>query len=579
MDNNMDNNFDNNLDNSLDNNPDNNLDNNFDNDFDNDSENNTDNSFENDFYGYEPQKPMTEKSYSMDQVSEALDTEGFQPQKPLLHPDPYEPPSDEQGFNPIRHTAVYADNRFVGDTEPQQTGQGQTYYPAQPDSRYYGNDAAQPLYDSPSAAPAPPEKKRGMNTALMVVIIVLGAMLAASLCGIVAYSVYKSSSSTSSDSDKKDSPITEIPGFTIPGYGNGDNDDNGGGGLKIPSTTVAPEHKESDFSDKAIKDYAGLQIADKPEDVNTNPEYNAEYAFKAAADSVVSVLCFDEETDKNSDATSQGSGIVISEDGFIITNAHVVGNSKTAYLIKVVTADGKEYKAGVVGFDARTDLAVLKLVDAKGLKPAVFGDSDKIELGEDLIVIGNPGGIEYQNSMTKGIVSAINRDASSKNIVKYIQTDAAINPGNSGGPAVNSCGQVIGVASAKIADEKYEGMGFCIPSAQVKQIVDSLIRNGYVDGRVKIGVSGNAVGESEAQMYNLPKGIIIYGITEGGPCDNTDLRENDIITEFDGKQITSFADIYEALEGHKEGDKVKLKFYRQDNGKEYEIEITLQADK
>ena len=291
------------------------------------------------------------------------------------------------------------------------------------------------------------------------------------------------------------------------------------------------------------------------------------------------MLCFDKNTDNNSDAVSQGSGIVISEDGFIVTNSHVVGNSKTAYLIKVVTADSKEYKAGVVGFDGRTDLAVLKLVDAKGLKPAVFGDSDKIELGEDLIVIGNPGGIEYQNSMTKGIVSAINRDASSKNIVKYIQTDAAINPGNSGGPAVNNCGQVIGVASAKIADEKYEGMGFCIPSAQVKQIVDSLIRNGYVDGRVKIGVSGNAVSESDAQMYNLPKGIIVYGITEGGPCDKTDLRENDIITEFDGKTITSFADIYEALEGHKEGDKVKLKFYREDNGKEYEIEITLQADK
>lgn len=546
-------------------------------------DNNTDNNFENDFYGYEPQKPLTEKNYSMDQVMDALDTGEFQPQKPLLHPESDESPATEQGFNPIRHTAVYADNRFVGESVPQQTGEH--YYPPQPDNRYYGGDgAARSVYDAPGAAPAPAEKKRGMNTALMVVIIVLGAMLAASLCGIVAYSVYKSGTGASSSTENNDSPINDIPGFTIPGYGNGDNGGKGnngdnGGGFKIPSATEAPEHKESDFSDKADKDYAGLQIAEKPEDAKTNSDYNAEYAFKAASDSVVSVLCFDKNTDNNSDAVSQGSGIVISEDGFIVTNSHVVGNSKTAYLIKVVTADSKEYKAGVVGFDGRTDLAVLKLVDAKGLKPAVFGDSDKIELGEDLIVIGNPGGIEYQNSMTKGIVSAINRDASSKNIVKYIQTDAAINPGNSGGPAVNNCGQVIGVASAKIADEKYEGMGFCIPSAQVKQIVDSLIRNGYVDGRVKIGVSGNAVSESDAQMYNLPKGIIVYGITEGGPCDKTDLRENDIITEFDGKTITSFADIYEALEGHKEGDKVKLKFYREDNGKEYEIEITLQADK
>ena len=178
-----------------------------------------------------------------------------------------------------------------------------------------------------------------------------------------------------------------------------------------------------------------------------------------------------------------------------------------------------------------------------------------------------------------GIVSAINRDASSKNIVKYIQTDAAINPGNSGGPAVNVYGQVIGIASAKIADEKYEGMGFCIPSAQTKEIVDNLIKNGFVDGRVKIGISGNAVTASQAEVYDLPRGIVVYTIQEDGPCVGTELKPEDIITEFDGKKIATFSDIYEALEEHKAGDKVKLKFYRYKEVKEYEIEITLQADK
>ena len=270
---------------------------------------------------------------------------------------------------------------------------------------------------------------------------------------------------------------------------------------------------------------------------------------------------------------------MISEDGFVVTNAHLLDNSKTAYAVKVVTADGKEYTAGVVGVDGRTDLAVLKLVDASGLKAATFGDSAKIQLGEDLIVIGNPGGIEYQNSVTKGIVSAINRDASSKNIVKYIQTDAPINPGNSGGPAVNKYGQVVGVASAKIVDEKYEGIGFCIPSAQVKQIVDSLIRNGYVEGRVKIGISGTTFTQSEAESYGIPRGILVKSIDENGPCGHTDLQENDVITELDGKNVTSFAAVYTVLEEHKPGDKVKLKFYRSSDKEEHEIEITLQEDK
>ena len=293
----------------------------------------------------------------------------------------------------------------------------------------------------------------------------------------------------------------------------------------------------------------------------------------------MSVLCFTDKTTDNNNVASQGSGIVLSSDGYIITNSHVVGNSKTAYAIKVVTADNKEYKAGVVGYDARTDIALLKLVDASGLKAATFGDSEKIKQGEDIIIIGNPGGIEYKNSMTKGVISAINRDASTKSIVKYLQTDAAINPGNSGGPAVNMFGQVIGVASAKIVDEKYEGMGFCIPSAQVKEIVDKLMKDGYVSGRVRIGISGVALSSVQAEYYGVPCGIKVQSITEDGPCYDTELQEGDIITALDGKEIKTFSDIYLILEDYKDGDKAKLKFYRQTTGKDYEIEITLQADK
>ena len=553
-----------------------------------------DNNFENEFYGFEPQKPITEKE-SSNPPENVPDMYSFNPQKPLMQnesaaqqpqqmpPQPQPPmppqqpahPRDDQGFNPIQHTAVYSDNRFVGAQPVQMPPQPQSQYrrdmypPQQP---YYP-----PVYLTGTQSPETKEKeakKNKVNTALVVIVVVLGIALLASLLGMYSFLVMNAKDKENKNSGNNSFFSQDIPEITIPDNGGNSPIDN------VPSTTEpAKTHDESDYSDKTDKDFKGLNLLDKPSDAETNKEYGAEYAFNSASDSVVSVLCFEDEIGDNTKSTTEGSGIIISSDGFIVTNSHLINNSKTAYAIKVVTSDGKEYTAGVVGFDSRTDLAVLKLKDAKGLKAATFGDSDKLELGEDIIIIGNPGGIEYQNSMTKGIVSAINRDASSKNIVKYIQTDAAINPGNSGGPAVNNFGQVIGVASAKIASEQYEGMGFCIPSAQVKTIVDKLIKNGYVDGRVKIGITGVAITATQSEVYNLPRGIVVYTIDKGGPCDNTDLKAEDIITKLDGTKITSFADIYSELEEHKAGDKVKLGFYRQSDGKDYEIEITLQEDK
>ena len=482
-------------------------------------------------------------------VPPAWQTPPVQPPAPPVQGMQQAPPfaPEQDSFNPIRQTAVYDDNRFIRMPSA----------PAAP---------AVP-YDAPQQ-----QEKSKVNKGLIVVIIVLSALLGVGLLGIVGYSLMQSKTPSVSSKNESDQ-VFPIPDFTWPNSGGTFGD------RVVPATTAPAEHKESDYSDQANSSFAGLTLADKPADAETSSAYNAEYAFKSASDSVVSVLCFSGDTTDNTNIDSQGSGIVLTADGFIVTNSHVVNDSKTAYAIKVVTADGKEYKAGVVGFDSRTDLAVLKLTDATDLKPAVFGNSEQIDLAEDVIIIGNPGGIDYQNSVTKGIVSAIDRDASSRNMVKYIQTDAPINPGNSGGPAVNMYGQVIGVASAKIVDEKYEGIGFCIPSVQVKQICDTLIRNGYVEGRVKIGITGSAVTSSESLTYGMPRGILVSTIDENGPCGNTELKPDDIITEFDGKPITSFAEMYEALEPHKAGDKAKLKFYRESDKKEYEIEITLQDAK
>lgn len=415
--------------------------------------------------------------------------------------------------------------------------------------------------------PKPPKKKMGGG--LIALIITLSVLLVGSVVGLAVYAV-NSNNNTDNDSsfgDKRNN-------FTIP-YNYGYGDDIFG---TEPETTVpAVVHEESDYSNQVSKNYSGLKLEDKPKDAD-NKKYTAESAFNNVSDSVVGIVCYSGEITTVENCSSQGSGIILSSDGYVLTNSHVIGNSKTAYLIQVVTADGKEYTAGVVGYDSRTDIAVLKMDNAKDLKTATFGDSSKIELGEDIIAVGNPGGLDYQNSITKGIVSALNRELSSTSLVKYIQTDAAINPGNSGGPVVNLYGQVIGMATSKIVSEQYEGMGFAIPSQTVKEIVDELIKNAYVSGRVKIGISGTNVTASMASQYDVPQGIMVAEIVEGGPCDGTKLKTEDIITEADGTEVKTFSDIYKVLEKHKAGDKIELKYYRASDDSEGTVEITLQED-
>ena len=578
--------------------------------------------------GFEPQHPFAPQppQYAPQPPQYAPRPQQYTPQSPQYAPQPpqyapqppqYAPqPPAQDTFNPIEHTAEYKDGAFERPSTPQpgpdvdfsdfmdepaapqdlreayksfdepeeaQKVQKASYAPALGTQQPY----ARPNYTVPPMQPVPPVQQVQPQTAapkqksskgLIAVIIVLSVLLAASLIGILVYSINDSARNNSSSGKseiEEDDPFKDIiPDFTFPR-----DDDKPRKDDEPKATTPAPTspvHKESDYSDQTNKNYSGLVLEKKPADAAAGT-YNAETAFTKASPSVVGVLGYTDSDEKS--LGSEGSGIIMSEDGYVLTNAHVIGNSKTAYSIRVVTEDGVKYTAGVVGFDSRTDIALLKIKDAKGLTAATFGDSEELSLGEDILIIGNPGGLNYQNSMTKGIVSAIDREASSKSIVKYIQTDAAINPGNSGGPAVNMYGQVIGIASAKIVDEKYENMGFCIPSATVKKIVDDLMKQGYIEGRVKIGITGYAVTSSDMQMYDIPRGIVIQDIDENGPCGGTGLKSEDIITEADGTEITSFADIYKVLENHKEGDKIKLKYYRYSDESEGEVEVTLQADK
>lgn len=432
---------------------------------------------------------------------------------------------------------------------------------------YQNNRNMPPQYNAyapyPPMPPRPPKKKA--NAGLIALIVVLCVLLVGSMAGFFVYFV--------SENDKEqDDNSSNSYSFTMPNYG-----------YNIPSTepTTAPvsEHKESDYSDKADANFKGVVLESKPKDADSNKSYTAESAFNKVSDSVVGIVGYTDEITTVENSATQGSGIILTSDGYVITNAHVIGNSKTTYLLQVVTSDGKSYNAGVVGYDSRTDIAVLKMDDAKDLKAATFGDSEKIELGEDIIVVGNPGGLDYQNSITKGIVSAVDRKMSSTSLVKYIQTDAAINPGNSGGPIVNLYGQVVGIATAKIVSEKYEGMGFAIPSATAKDIIDTLMKKGYVEGRVKIGITGSNVSSDLASAYGIPMGIMIDEISKDGPCYGTELKTDDIITGVDDKEIQSFSDIYEILETHKPGDKIVIKYYRMSDQSTGEVEVTLTEDK
>lgn len=433
----------------------------------------------------------------------------------------------------------------------------------------YGNNGTYNQQYNPQMFAQYPQKKT--KGGIIALIIVLCSLLTIGFIGMMVYG-FSADIKEDLNNDRSDSGNS----FRLP------NKDSTTPFETLPDTSSQGKtHDESDYSDKVNKDYSGMKLESNPKDAKTNNSYTAAKASEKVSDSVVGILCYSDDVPDQADTTtasSQGSGIIFSQDGYVITNAHVIGNSKTAYAIRVVTSDGKVYKAGVVGYDSRTDIAVLKMDDTKGLTPATFGDSSQLEVGQDIIVVGNPGGLDYQNTTTKGVISALDRKLSTSSLTKYIQTDAAINPGNSGGPLVNYYGQVVGITTSKIVSETYEGMGFAIPSQTVKNIVDTLVKNGYVEGRVKIGISGIAVTSDQASNYNIPQGIYVQSIVSGGPCDGTSLEEGDIITEVDGETITSFADVYAILETHKPGDKIKVKYYSSSSG-DGEVEITLQEDK
>lgn len=428
-----------------------------------------------------------------------------------------------------------------------------TNAPTAPASTPYTQPSPAP-YGQPYTPQAPEAKPKSRGSkAFMIVLIVLLAVFSIGffmLCGYLLRDYFASSLSAVTPT----SPSQET---TLP---TGD----------TPSNIIPSDKNENPYSKDTVIDLVPL-----PSDKDDTSKYTTQYAYNIISDSTVGVVCYVKGNDTA--VKSQGTGIIISEDGYIVTNSHVIGDSKTLYDVRVTTVDGTSYEAIVVGYDSRTDLAVLK-VNGKNMKAAAFADSDEAYIGQDVIAVGNPGGMDFQNSLTKGILSAKDRKLNLSTQVSFLQTDAAINPGNSGGALCNLHGQVIGVTSAKISSDAYEGMGFAIPSRTVKEVVDDLVAQGFVEGRVRIGITGQAVTSAMMQYYDIPSGILVSSIDEDGPCADTELEEDDIITMFDGKEIKSFSDMYNYLAEHKAGDKVTLTVYRMETDETFEIEITLMAD-
>lgn len=273
-------------------------------------------------------------------------------------------------------------------------------------------------------------------------------------------------------------------------------------------------------------------------------------------------------------SAAAGSGFILSADGYVLTNYHVVENSDS---ITVSLYNGEEYDATLVGCDQSNDIAVLK-IDAEGLTPVVLGDSDNLNVGDQVVAIGNPLG-ELTFSLTTGAVSALNREVtlSSNVTMDLIQTDCAINSGNSGGALFNLYGEVIGITNAKYSssssgsEASIDNIGFAIPMNHVKNIVKSIIETGSIT-KPYIGVTVTAV-SSEAQAYGLPTGAAVRSVEEDSPAAKGGLEANDIITEVNGTTITSSSDLVSYVGEQAPGDELKLKVYRQ--GKTLDITVTI----
>ena len=309
-----------------------------------------------------------------------------------------------------------------------------------------------------------------------------------------------------------------------------------------------------------------------PENIPQEDGLSLQAIYEKNIPSVVSITC------QNGMGSSTGTGVVLSEKGYIVTNAHVVEGAAS---VTIQLTDNRVFQASLVGADEISDLAVLH-IDAEDLICAEFGDSGSLRVGDTVTAIGDPLGVEFRGSFTDGIISAINRDVTiNGRTMNLIQTNAALNSGNSGGPLINSYGQVIGINTMKIGaftdSAGVEGLGFAIPSVTVKDIVDQLILQGYVSGRPTLGISGETLSTFYQHYYRLPAGLYITEVEPGSYAEYYGIEPGDILLAVDDTRIMDMETMNSFLYSHEVGDIVTVVIYR--GGQQASVELTLTEDK
>lgn len=335
----------------------------------------------------------------------------------------------------------------------------------------------------------------------------------------------------------------------------------------------------SSTSRTAIQQSSRQPVSVQVKNVDGQTKMEPAEVYASVVNSAVSINCSATSTNifgQQTQTASSGSGFIITEDGYVVTNYHVVSGASS---VEVTLYNGDTYDATVIGGDSDYDVAVLK-IEATGLQPVTLGESADVNVGDTVLAIGNPLG-ELTFSMSQGIVSscdrAINVDGTPFNM---IQVDCSINPGNSGGPLVNLYGEVVGIVSAKYStysSTTVEGLGFAIPISDVRSIITDIMENGAVTDKAYMAITAGTMNEQMAAQFNIDvtEGVFVYSVVEGGAGDKAGLRLGDVITKMGDKTLTSRQDLSAAMKGYRAGDTVTLTVYR--GGQYIEVELTFDA--
>ena len=443
----------------------------------------------------------------------------------------------------------YQQNQPYGNGIPYQPAQNSTGYQASNDQTQYPNygggaiPPTNPMSGYNVGGSEPPKKKKGgVSGKAVVAVALVCALIGGAVGGGAALLTHR-------DSETEDNAVLE----------------------------ASTSEETSSTNDNSIIRSTTIDVTTNSTSTNMTPQDVYENYVNAV------VLVYNQSTTSTywgqTESQSSGSGMIISKDGYVLTNNHVVDGAEK---LTVMTTSGEEYDATVIGADEVNDVALLKIDGSEDFPTVSIGDSDNIQVGQQVCAIGNPLG-ELTNTLTVGYVSALDREISESSTgttINMFQTDCAINSGNSGGPIFDMNGNVVGITTAKYSSSGYsnsasvEGIGFCIPINDAMSIVNDLMQYGYVKGRVSMGVSVRAMDTTVAQYYNLPTGVYVAGVTSGSAAENAGIQEGDMICAIDGDETASVAALKQKLKDYKPGDTATVSIYRTSTGDKLDVTIT-----